>query len=99
MLGCARWQVEQAICNIRSADFIAYQPSGARKRFAMIHAVRQRVLEPASMDVNLNVISNDQISTQIALDAAFLLRRLEPEREIADAVVERIERIRELGYG
>jgi hypothetical protein len=99
MLGCARWQVEQAICNIRSADFIAYQPSGARKRFAMIDAVRHRVLEPASMDVDLTVISNDQISAQIGLDAAFLLRRLEPEREIGDAVVERIERIRELGYG
>ena len=51
------------------------------------------------MDVDLTVISNDQISAQIGLDTAFLLRRLEPDREIGDAVAERIERIRELGYG
>lgn len=98
-LGCARWQVEQAICNLRSADFLAYQPSGAGKRLAMIDTIRHHVLEPASMDVDLTAISNDQISAQIGLDSAFLLRRLEPDREIGDAVVERIERIRELGYG
>lgn len=98
-LGCARWQVEQAICNLRSIDFLAYQPSSSRKRLAMIDAVRHRVLEPASMDVDLTVISNDQISTQIGLDTAFLLRRLEPDRDITDAVAERLERIRELGYG
>ena len=98
-LGCARWQVEQAICNLRSTDFLAYQPNSARKRLSMIDAVRHRVLEPASMDVDLTVISNDQIRAQIGLDTAFLLRRLEPDREIGDAVAERIERIRELGYG
>ncbi len=98
-LGCARWQIEQAICNLRSTDFLAYQPNSARKRLAMIDAVLHRVLEPASMDVDLTVISNDQIRAQIGLDSAFLLRRLEPYREIGDAVAERIERIRELGYG
>ncbi len=98
-LGWSRWQVEQAICNLRSADFLAYQPSGAGKRLAMINAVRHYVLEPASMEVDLTAISNDQISDQIGLDAAFLLRRLEPDREIGDSVAERIERIRELGYG
>lgn len=98
-LGCSRWQVEQAICNLRSADFLAYQPSGAGKRLAMINAVRHCVLEPASMEVDLTAIPNDQISAQIGLDAAFLLRRLEPNREIGDATAERIERIRELGYG
>jgi len=98
-LGCSRWQVEQAICNLRSADFLAYQPSGAGKRLAMINAIRHCVLEPASMEVDLTAIPNDQICAQIGLDAAFLLRRLEPNREIGDAIAERIERIRELGYG
>jgi hypothetical protein len=98
-LGWAKWQVEQAICNLRSADFLAYQPSSAGKRLAMINAVRHYVLEPASAEVDLTAISNDQISAQIGLDTAFLLRRLEPDREIAVSVAERIERIRELGYG
>ena len=95
----ARWQIEQAICNLRSADLLAYQPSGAGKRLAMIDAVRYRVLEPASTNVDLTAISNNQISAQIGLDAAFLLRRLEPDREIEETVAKRIERVRELGYG
>jgi hypothetical protein len=97
-LGCSRWQVEQAICNLRSANFLAYQPSSASKRLAMIDAVRHRVLEPASMDVDLTDISIDQLNAQIGLDAAFLLRRLEPFREIEEVVADRIHRVRELGY-
>ncbi|WP_158271735.1 hypothetical protein [Methylosinus sporium] len=98
-LGCAKWQVEQAICNLRSADFLAYQPSSVGKRLAMIEAVRNRVLEPASMDVDLASITVDQLTTQIALDAAHLLRRLEPDREMAEATGDRIRRLQELGYG
>jgi hypothetical protein len=96
---CAQWAAEQAICNLRSADFLDYQPSSTGKRLAMIEAVRRRVLEPASMEVDLTAISADQLMTQIGLDAAFLLRRLEPDRAIAASVGERVQRVRELGYG
>ncbi|MDH6230774.1 hypothetical protein M2281_001346 [Mesorhizobium soli] len=98
-LGCAKWQVEQAICNLRSADFLAYQPSSVGKRLAMIEAVRNRVLETASMDVDFGKITNDQLTTQIALDAAYLLRRLEPDGEMPEAIGDRIRRVQELGYG
>lgn len=98
-LGCAKWQVEQAICNIRSADFLAYQPSSVTKRLAMIEAVRHRVLEPASMVVDLASIAVDQLTTQIALDTAYLLRRIEPDRQMPEPVADRIRRVRELGYG
>ena len=97
--GCARWAAEQAICNLRSADFLAYQPSGKAKRLAMIDAVRARVLEPASMEVDLTAISADQLMTQIGLDAAFLLRRLEPDCAVAESVGERVQRLGALGYG
>jgi hypothetical protein len=97
--GCARWAAEQAICNLRSADFLAYQPSGTAKRLAMIDAVRAGALETASMDVDLSTISTDQLETQIGLDAAFLLRRLEPDRAIAGTFGERLQRVKELGYG
>ncbi|NEI74319.1 hypothetical protein GR212_32710 [Rhizobium lusitanum] len=99
VLGWAKWQVEQAICNLRSVDFLAYQPSSVGKRLAMIEAVRNQVLEPASMDVDLASITSDQLSTQIALDTAYLLRRLEPDREIAEATGDRVRRLQELGYG
>lgn len=97
--GCARWQVEQAICNLRSAGFLAYKPSSTGKRLAMLNAVRRRVLEPASVDVDLTLISAAELESQIGLDAAFLLRRLEPGRQIEDAVAGRIRRVQELGYG
>lgn len=98
-LGCAKWQVEQAICNLRSADFVAYQPSSVRKRLAMIETVRNRLLEPASEVVDFASIAVDQLTAQIALDAAYLLRRVEPDSEMAEAVADRIGRVRELGYG
>jgi hypothetical protein len=98
-LGCAKWQVEQAICNLRSADFLAYQPSSVRKRLAMIDAVRNRVLEPASEVIDFASIAVDKLTAQIALDAAYLLRRVEPDSAMAEAVADRIGRVRELGYG
>ncbi|WP_231420779.1 hypothetical protein [Sphingomonas sp. Leaf205] len=98
-LGCAPWQVEQAVCNLRSVGFLAYEPSGRGKRLTMLKAIRRGVLEPASADVDLTVIPAAELESQIGLDAAFLLRRLEPERKIEDAVAGRIRRVRELGYG
>lgn len=97
--GCARWQVEQAVCNLRSASFLAYRPSGAGKRLAMLDAVRRRALEPASAEVDLTLISTAELKRQIGLDAAFLLRRLEPDRRMEDAVVGQVRRVQELGYG
>jgi len=96
---CASWQLEQAICNIRSANFLAYQPSSVGKRLSMIQEVRNRMLEPASMKVDLAGITVDQLTTQIAHDAAYLLRRLEPDGKIAETIVDRIRRLQELGYG
>lgn len=98
-IGCARWQAEQAICNLRSASFIAYKPSSTGKQLAMWEAVRRRVLEPASMDVDLTLISAAELEAQIGLDAAFLLRRLEPDRQMEGTVAGRIQRVKELGYG
>ena len=98
-LGCARWQVEQAICNLRSAGFLAYKPSSTSKRLTMLDAVRRRFLEAASVEVDLTVISAAELEFQIGLDAAFLLRRLEPDRQIEDTAVGRIRRVQELGYG
>lgn len=97
--GCARWQVEQAICNLRSADLLTYKPSSTGKRLAMLDSVRRLVLEPASVEVDLTLISAAELESQIGLDAAFLLRRLEPDRQIEDTVAGRIRRVQELGYG
>jgi hypothetical protein len=98
-LGAARWQVEQAICNLQSAKFLAYQPSSKAKRLSMIADIRNQLLEPASTMVDLAEMPIDELSKQLALDAGYLLRRLEPERPLADAVGDRIARIKELGYG
>lgn len=97
--GYSIWQAEQAICNLRTAVFLSYQPSGAGKRLAMIDAVRRQVLEPASVDVDLAAISRDELDVQIGLDAGFLLRRLEPDRDVGRDAVDRVRRVRELGYG
>jgi len=97
--GSARWQVEQAICNIQSAKFLAYKPSSKAKRLSMIADIRNQVLEPASMAVDLAEVQIDELTKQLALDAGYLLRRLEPDRPVADAVGDRIARVKELGYG
>jgi len=98
-LGCAKWQVEQSICNIRSIEFLSYHPSSVTKRLSMIEAVRNYVVEPASMNVDLERITVDELAKQIKLDAAYLLRRAEPHREITVSISECIRRIQELGYG
>lgn len=98
-LGCAKWQVEQAICNLRSAGFLAYTPNSTGKRLAMLDAIRGRVLEPASAEVDLASISTAELERQIGLDAAYLLRRLEPDEVMGETAAARIRRVQELGYG
>lgn len=55
-LGCAPWQVEQAICNLRSAGFLAYERNGKGKRLTRLKLARRLVLGPASAEVDLTLI-------------------------------------------
>jgi len=95
--GIAGWQVEQAACNIRLPQHLAYQPRGRSKRAAMLEEVRRVLVEPASVPVDLDVLTPEAILEQVSLDAAFLLRRLEPEQAIPDGPEARSARLRELG--
>lgn len=97
--GCGRWQIEQAICNLRLHDFISYEPKSQARKFELLQSAREAVVEPASYILDLNGYAAADVADQIALDAGYLLRRLEPDSEPPATLADRNQRLRTLGYG
>jgi len=96
--GWANWQVEQAVCNLRSAEWLAYEPKGKAKRLAMIDQLRREIVEPASTAVDLASLTADRIADQADLDLSFLLRRLDEGEPLPDTREGRQARLKALGY-
>lgn len=96
--GCLSWQVEQAICNLKLPNQLTYQPKSYAKKLAMVEQLRRELIEPASVPVELGSLDRDQALKQIDLDLAFLLRRLEPDREPPREFGKKQARLRKLGY-
>ena len=97
--GWADWQIEQAVCNLRSADWLAYEPKGKAKRFAMIDELRRNIVEPASTPVDFTALAADQVDYQADLDLAFLLRRLDEDTPLPSTREGRQAKLGALGYG
>ena len=97
--GCATWQAEQAICNLRVPDFLAYQPNGKVKRLSMLDRIRSVIVEPASAPFKPDAIDLGAVVEQAALDAAFLLRRLDEGAKITGDFTSLNARLQELGHG
>lgn len=96
--GCAAWQVEQAVCNLRLEAHLSYQPRSKSKRLAMLDALRSKLVEPASTAFDPHSLLPETVLAQISLDAAFLLRRLEPDPPPPEDLAGRNARLGELGY-
>jgi hypothetical protein len=97
--GCAPWQAEQAICNLRIPDFLAYNPNGKVKRLSMLDSIRSVIVEPASALFKPDTIDIDAVVEQAALDAAFLVRRLDEGARVAGDLAGLNARLQELGHG
>lgn len=97
--GCGRWQIEQAICNLRLHDFVSYEPKSQARKFELLQSARQLVVEPASHILELSGYTATAVADQVALDAGYLLRRLEPDIEPPATLADRNQRLRTLGYG
>jgi hypothetical protein len=93
-----RWRIEQAICNLRIRDYLPYAPKSQSKRFALLAEARDTIIEPASEVVDLTRFEPGAVAEQLSLDAAYLLRRIEEDREPPEGLDARIARLRELGY-
>jgi hypothetical protein len=97
--GCSSWQAEQAICNLRVPDFLAYAPNGKVKRLSMLDKIRSVIVEPASTPFKPDTIDIGAVVEQARLDAAFLVRRLDEGVKVADDLVSLNARLKELGHG
>lgn len=97
--GCSPWQAEQAICNLRVPDFLAYEPNGKVKRLLMLDKIRSMIVEPASAPFKPDAIDIDAVVEQARLDAAFLVRRLDEGGKVADDLVSLNAQLQELGHG
>jgi len=97
--GCATWQAEQAICNLRLIDHLPYEPKGKTKRLALIDALRAEVVEPASAPFDPAGFDPAAVIEQVRLDCGFLLRRVDEGRSLAEDLDGRLVRLRKLGYG
>lgn len=96
--GCARWQIEQAVCNLRLHDFLRYKPNSQAKRLSLLDDARRNIVEPASTIIDIARFGGAAVAEQISLDAAYLLRRLEGKSEPPKGLAARLDRLRELGY-
>ena len=96
---CARWQIEQAVCNLRVPAYLAYEPKGKTKRLAMIDGLRHEVVEPATAVFDPIAVSVETVLEQVALDCAYLLRRIDADRPLDEALSDRCARLKTLGYG
>jgi len=97
--GCAGWQVEQAVCNLRLIDHLPYEPKGKTKRLALIDALRSEIVEPASATFDPTNLPVEDILEQVRLDCGFLLRRIDEEHSLGDDLNARLGRLGALGYG
>ncbi len=97
-IGCADWQVEQGICNLRLAEYLPYQPRSASKRLAMLDQLRREFIEHASIGVEVSSIDPAALLAQIELDAAYLLRRIDEKSDPPEKLLDSNIRLRELGY-
>ncbi len=95
---CARWQIEQAVCNLRLHDFIRYKPNSRAKHLSLLEDARRNIVEPASQVIDLAGFGAPAVAEQISLDAAYLLRRLDEKSEPPRGLASRLDRLRELGY-
>ncbi|UAL12547.1 hypothetical protein [Caulobacter segnis] len=97
--GCTPWQAEQAVCNLRVPDFLAYQPNGKAKRLAMLDKIRSVIVEPASTSFKPETIELEAVLEQAKLDAAFLVRRLDKDAKVSGNLADLNAQLRELGHG
>jgi hypothetical protein len=97
--GCADWQVEQAICNMRLIDHLPYEPKGKTKRLALIDALRSEVVEPASAVFDPTRLDVEAVLEQVRLDSGFLLRRIDENEPLGEDLNGRVDRLGALGYG
>jgi hypothetical protein len=98
-LGCAPWQAEQAVCNLRVPDFLAYQPNGKVKRLSMLDKIRSVIVEPASTTFKADAIDVAAVVEQVTLDTAFLVRRLDKGSKVDGDLASLNARLQELGHG
>jgi hypothetical protein len=85
--GVARWQVEQAIANLRLASIAGCGDSPPQSQWTEVHSLRLGHIELADEEVDLAGLTINDILEQIRLDARFLLRRigrLPPAQALAD---------------
>ncbi|QOW24822.1 hypothetical protein [Lysobacter sp. H23M47] len=95
--GCANWQVEQAICNLRLREHIPSNQTG-NKRLVILEQIRMEMIEHASMPFDASAFSLDDILHQISLDTAYVLRRVDSQQSLPNDLDARNARLRELGY-
>jgi hypothetical protein len=75
--GVARWQVEQAIANLRLGALADVGEAPPQSRWMEIHSLRLGHIELAEQAVDLGAWANADILDQIRRDARFLLRRID----------------------
>jgi hypothetical protein len=74
--GVARWQVEQAIANLRLAALAEVGEAPPNSHWMETHSLRLGHIELADQAVDLGAMTIDDILDQIRRDTRFLLRRL-----------------------
>lgn len=74
--GVARWQVEQAIANLRLAALAEVGEAPPHSHWMETHSLRLGHIELADQAVDLGAMTIDDILDQIQRDTRFLLRRI-----------------------
>lgn len=74
--GVARWQVEQAIANLRLAALADFGDQPPQSHWMETHSLRLGHIELADEAVDLDAFAFAEILDQIRRDARFLLRRI-----------------------
>lgn len=74
--GITRWQVEQAIANLRLAALAGDGDAPPQSHWIEIHSLRLGHIELAEQAVDLTAWSDADILEQVRRDARFLLRRI-----------------------
>ena len=74
--GVARWQVEQAIANLRLAALAEVGEAPPHSHWMETHSLRLGHIELADQTVDLGAMTIDDILDQIRRDTRFLLRRI-----------------------
>jgi hypothetical protein len=96
--GNASWQIEQAVANLRIERQLAYRPRALASRMTMIDGLRHSFVEPASLMFDAAQTPTATVLKQIALDAAYLIRRVDKDRPVPEGLAGLNVRLEELGY-